>query len=258
MRELGGFLGRHAVHLGGLDELRAAGAFLVESVDPLAKAQVVFADGFRGDEDVVAGLFKVSARQPEETEAFGGEFEQSVSLDLRAGEQRRAAVFGVVGGGLLKAAVVALAAMRGLLGLAVWWLLTLVSAAFALVAAAFATAFDLLPLAPTWRPLGMVALGAALLGILRWTPWGRIPLGRSFGRFLLAWVGCRWRGFAIRRWCDGRGKWRGLGRAWSHWLAGHDRATAGHASEAAWATLGGLGLGLGGWLGGFHCDFFRP
>ena len=175
MRELGGLLGRHVVDPGDLDELRAARAFLVESVDPLAEAQVVFADGFRGDKDVVAGLFEIFAGDAEEAEAFGGEFEQSVGLDFRAGEQDRAAVFGVVAAALVAAAVVALAAVLVLLAVAAGLIDRVpVSAPFAFVAAAFAAAFGGLALAVARRALAL-RFGARCWKFCGWPPWG----GRS-------------------------------------------------------------------------------
>jgi hypothetical protein len=164
MRELGGLLGRHVVDLADLDELGTARAFLIESVNPLAEAEVVFPDGLGSDKDVVAGLFEILARDAEETEAFGSEFEQSVGLDFRAGELNGASVFGVIATALRAGSIVALAA--GLMGMAVAtrWIDAFHFPPFAFVAAAFAAAFHRLALAVS---LLVLAVRRAVLWVLR-------------------------------------------------------------------------------------------
>jgi hypothetical protein len=199
MRELGGFFRRHAVDLGDLDELRTARAVLIESVDPLAEAQVVFADRLGSDKDVVAGLFEIFSRDAEEAEAFRGEFEQAVGLDFRAGELDRAAVVEIAGSALRAAAFVAVALLlRGMLAVLGWWrallFLALAGAAFAFVAAAFAAAFA----------GALLSLGVALLEIPLWS-----VLRRACAWFLITWWTGR-RGAFTRFWWWGRlWKWRG-------------------------------------------------
>ena len=74
MWEDGGFLRGYAVDGINFDKLRAAVAFLVLAVEPLAVAQGMAADELWRDENIFLGLFEICFRETEETEAFGGEF----------------------------------------------------------------------------------------------------------------------------------------------------------------------------------------
>ena len=86
--KLGVLLGVLAIDLGDLDELGAAGAFPVDAIDPGTDAQSVAADQFGWHEDIVAGLLEVLLRAAQEAEALGGDFQQALPGDFRAGELR--------------------------------------------------------------------------------------------------------------------------------------------------------------------------
>lgn len=195
MREFCGFFGGHSVDGADFDELGSAGAFLVEAVDPLADAEVVATDDFRGDEDVVACLFEVSGLESEEAEAFWGEFEHAEDFGFGAAEWSDAAVVEVGGAvrtvralalviGLALAVAVAVGLaiaveVSALVVISAWVVVgarvlvsALVAAAFAFFAAAFAAAFALslvvvLALGLVLRRLGLaVVLRGAVLEIL--------------------------------------------------------------------------------------------
>lgn len=190
--EFRGFFRGHAVDGADFDELGAARAFLVEAVDPLADAEVVAADDFRGDEDVFAGLFEVSGLESEEAEAFWGEFEHAEDFGFGAAEWSDAAVVEV--GGAVRAVwtiwtVRALALVIGLAlavavavevatlivvvaGVVVSALIVvvarivisaLVAAAFAFFAAAFAACFALSLIVVVGLGLALVLRGAVLV-----------------------------------------------------------------------------------------------
>jgi hypothetical protein len=150
-------------------------------MNPLAEAQVVFPDRLGSDKDVVAGLFEIFPGDAEEAKSFRGEFKQAVGLDFRAGELDRTAVVEIGGTALLLAtAFVAVALLRRMAVLALWWTLLFLAfsgAALAFVAAAFAAAF-----AGALLSLDVAVLAIALWGIPRLS-----VVGRAFALIRLAW-----------------------------------------------------------------------
>ena len=165
MRELRGFFGWGAVDGGDLDQLGSAWAFLVVAVDPLAEAQVVFADAFRRDEDIVASLLEIFVGHAQETEAFGCEFEHAIDGDFWAAESDRAAFFEFAMAWQFAVAWLLVFAARGIAFLE--WC----AAAFAFVAAAFAAAVALLSIAAGVWGLALV-MRALFVRCLR--RWGRL------------------------------------------------------------------------------------
>ena len=239
MRQFRGFLRRHAVDLGDLDQLRAARAFLIETVNPLAKAQVVFANSLGRDKDIVASLFEIFTRHAEETEALGREFEQTIGLDFFASELNGLPVLEMVAD-IGRAAIFAALAVGLTMGrrwrLSVLRLLALPVSAFALIAAAFAAA---------WHGACVVAvLKIALLTLVR----------RTFAAFLFLRLTRAWRTRLGKR-----GRLLGRLRARFCWLARGGATAAGDAAKTARGFLvhrSDAGFGRG-WcsdrLGG---DFF--
>lgn len=144
--------------MGDLDELGSTRAFLAGAVEPLAVAEVVTTDDFRRNKDVVAGLLKVFAGDPEEAVALGGQLEEAIGVELGAGEdggaigvgvgvplvmgRRRAlAALVLVLIGVAGRALVAVLRLGLRLGVLLGLLLGLVAALFALFTAALGAAF---------------------------------------------------------------------------------------------------------------------
>jgi hypothetical protein len=203
VRELRGFFGRCAVDGGDFDELGTARAFLVVAVDPLANAQVVFADAFRRDEDIVAGLFEIFVGYAQEAETFGCEFEHAIDGDFWSGENDRAALFEFTVAWFLVFAARAI-------------FLKWCAAAFAFIAAAFAAAVALLSVATRVWNLSFVMMVLFVRCLRR-------------RRRLLALIGTLvcdhasaaghasdFAGFLESRW------WRGCGRCGWNGLSGFD------------------------------------
>ena len=111
MRELGGLFWGLVIDQCYVHQLRAAWAFLMGAVDPLAKAEVVFANRLWGDENIVACLVEFLARDPQESEALWSEFQHAIGLDFWAGQLDGSAVF-VAGAARCLAAVVMTVAVR--------------------------------------------------------------------------------------------------------------------------------------------------
>ena len=138
-------------------------------MDPLADSQVELADGFRSDEYIVARLFEILLRYPQEAESFRCEFEHAVDFDFRAAGQtgRTLCAVGVAGFRAvlwfpaITAAMVALVARATRASL-----LCLAEAAFAFFAAAFAATFALLLAIIVFALcVGMVALVGSLSAV---------------------------------------------------------------------------------------------
>lgn len=152
-------------------------------MNPLAKTEVVFADDFRSDENVVARLFKVFAGKAKEAEALGCQLEHAIGFNFRSVELGGSAIVEIV-------ALLTLAGLtRGLVALA-WmlllllrmgcctWLIVLAGAAFPLVTAALAAGF-------TWWALTVALLRFALLEIsilpvVRWALTAFLAASGSF------------------------------------------------------------------------------
>lgn len=136
----------------------------------MSDAEIVFADQFRGDKNIVACLFEIFSRDAEEAEALGGQFKHAIGFDFRAVESSGPAVFALVTLSAVVRVSGAIVAMAWvLIGLRIGrWrsalIIAFAGAAFPFVAAALAAGFARLRLALSLG-LALALLRVALLKI---------------------------------------------------------------------------------------------
>ena len=158
MREFGGLVWGLVVDECDVYQLRAAWAFLMRAVDPLAEAEVVFADRLRGDKNIVARLVEFFVRDAQESEALWSKLQHAIGLDFWAVQLDASAVIvtgavGRLGGVVLAVAVLILILVLILVFVLGMRLSTLGGALFASLLFSAAFAFFSAALAPAFARL---------------------------------------------------------------------------------------------------------